>query len=268
MHYVEIDGARVAYRRDGSGPGLVLVHGTGGDSRTNWAALAERFAEDYTVVRPDYSGSGATRDDGRPLSVDRLAGQVVAAARDAGSAPFHLVGFSLGAAVAACVAAAHPDLVRSLALISGFASGDDARLKLQFETWRDLLATDRRALARLILLTGFTPQGVSALGPGGIEEAIENTVSATDWVGLARQVDLDLTLDIRDRLGRVAAPTLSIGGALDHMVPPEHARALRARIAGARYRELPVGHLSVMEAPGVVAEALESFFRGLEDRRE
>lgn len=259
MHDVSINGARVAYRRDGTGPGLLLVHGTGGDSETNWGALTDRFAEEFTVIRPDFSGSGATTDDGRPLAVDYLADQIVAAARDAGALPFHLVGFSLGAAVAAHVAATYPNLVRCLVLISGFASADDASLKLQFETWRDLVATDRRALARLILLTGFTPQAVSALGSAGVEEAVEATLTNTDWDGLARQVDLDLSLDIGDRLDVIRAPTLSIGGTFDHMVPPGHARDLGERIAGAHYVELPVGHLSVMEAPDMLAAPVLEF---------
>jgi len=261
MHHVTINGSQVGYRRDGTGPGLVLVHGTGGDSETNWAALTDRFADKFTVIRPDYSGSGATVDDGRPLTVDFLADQIVAAARDAEAFPFHLVGFSLGAAVAAQVAASYPNLVRSLVLISGFASADDPRLKLQFETWRDLIATDRRALARLILLTGFTPQAVSALGSAGVKEAVEATLTNTNWDGLARQVDLDLSLDIGDRLAAIRAPTLSIGGTLDHMVAPGHARDLGERIAGARYVELPVGHLSVMEAPDTLAGPILQFLK-------
>jgi pimeloyl-ACP methyl ester carboxylesterase len=97
---VEVDGAKVSYRVDGAGPGLVLLHGTGGNSETSWGQLVGRLSESRIVVRPDYSRSGDTVDDGRQLTVAMLAAQVVAAAKRAGATPFDLVGYSLGAAVA------------------------------------------------------------------------------------------------------------------------------------------------------------------------
>ncbi len=256
---VGFQGAEVTYRKDGTGPALVLVHGTGGDSESNWGTLAERLSADWTVVRPDYSGSGATVDDGRPLTVAYLAGQVRTAAEHAGAVPFHLVGFSLGAAVATHIAAEYPDLVRSLTLIAGFASANDPRLRLQFELWRDLAATNRSALARLILLTGLAPDTVADLGEKGIEEAIQATLETANWPGLARQIDLDLTLDVTEQATRIKAPTLVVGCTLDHMVAPSHARRLADSIAGARYLELPTGHLAPMEAPQSVGGVLSEF---------
>lgn len=97
MKFVEIGGVQVSYRVDGDGPGLVLVHGTGGNADTNWAHLLPVLTRRWTVVRPNYSGSGETRDNGGPLAVEALAAQVVGAAQAAGAVPFDLVGFSLGA---------------------------------------------------------------------------------------------------------------------------------------------------------------------------
>jgi pimeloyl-ACP methyl ester carboxylesterase len=93
MPVVEVGAAKIAYRVDGAGPGLVLVHGTGGNSETNWNQLVGRLSESRTVVRPDYSGSGATIDDGTPLTVAALAAQVVAAAENAGATPSILSAF-------------------------------------------------------------------------------------------------------------------------------------------------------------------------------
>lgn len=261
MLNVEIPGARVAYRRDGDGPPLVLVHGTGGDAESNWGAMLDRFAAEWTVIRPEYSGSGATADDGRPLDLAFLAAQVLAAATAAGAERFHLVGFSLGAAVAARLAADHPARVRSLVLAAGFAASDDARLRLEFALWRDLVGRDRATLARLLLLTGFSPEFLSGLGVVGLERAVAEVLATTDWDGMARQIDLDLDLDVWDALPRIVAPTLAIGCALDHMVPPAHARALAAAIPGARYAELPTGHLAPMERPGAFSEVVAAFLR-------
>jgi len=261
MHVVGFDGTEVAYRVDGQGPPVVLIHGTGGDSETNWRPMADRLAGAWRVVRPDYAGSGATRDDGRALTLDALAGQVAAAAQDAGAVPCHLVGFSLGAAVAVRLAATRPDLVRTVTLVAGFASADDARLGLQFALWRELAATDRRTLARLILLTGFSPDAVSALGADGVAEAVETTLATAPWEGMVRQIEVDLALDVRADAARIAAPALVIGCALDHMVPPSHARRLAETIPGARYAELASGHLAPMERPDDLAELVAAFLR-------
>src|SRR3546814_8285611 len=80
MHYIEVAGARVAYRVDGAGPAVVLLHGTAGDGETHWGPVAARLAQRWTVVRPDYSGSDETRNGGGPLSVAGLDAQAVAAA--------------------------------------------------------------------------------------------------------------------------------------------------------------------------------------------
>ncbi|QDJ11587.1 2-hydroxymuconic semialdehyde hydrolase (plasmid) [Roseomonas mucosa] len=264
MPHVDCQGAQVAYTVDGSGRPLVLVHGTGGDAESNWGSFVERFGREWTVIRPDYSGSGATKDDGRPLTADYLTTQIIAAADAAGAKTFHLLGFSLGAALAAKIAGDHPDRVRSLILLAGFSSSADARAKLQFELWRDLIKTDRQAMARLILLTGFSPDALVALGADGLSQAVNDTVAGTDWEGMARQVELDLSIDVTESVARITAPSLIIGCTHDHMVPPSHARALAAAIPTARYTELETGHLAPMEQPETFAELVTTFLRDQE----
>jgi pimeloyl-ACP methyl ester carboxylesterase len=258
MNVADYQGTKVAYRKDGTGPALVLVHGTGGNADSNWAALTDALAGDFTIVRPDYSGSGATTDDGRRLTADYLAGQVLAAVEAAGIGRFHLMGFSLGAAIAARIAADRPSRVSSLILLAGYASVD-ARLMLEFELWRDLIAHDRRAMARLVLLTGFSPDVLSGWGFDGVAQAVEDTFAEQDWDGMARQVELDLRIDVRDALPLIQAPTLVLGCARDHMVSPAHSRKLAAEIAGARYSELPTGHLAPMERPDLLARHVHAF---------
>lgn len=262
VNSVDFAGARIAYRVDGSGPGLVLVHGTGGDSESNWGHLVEFLAPHWTVVRPDYSGSGETQDNGAPLSTAMLAAQIVAAAQAAGTVPFDLVGFSLGAAVATFIAAEYPTLVRSVVLLAGFASSEDARQKMQFELWRELIRSDHSSMARLVLLTGFSPAFLSGLGNAAMAENIEAIVRNNNWEGMARQVELDLTIDVRDQARRIEKPVLVIGCTHDHMVPSAHARQLATLIPGAKYAEMETGHLALLEQPARFVELVSDFLRG------
>jgi pimeloyl-ACP methyl ester carboxylesterase len=251
--------ATVSYAVDGAGPGLVLVHGTAASADANWAHLAARFASDRTVVRPDYAGSGETRDHGGRLELDELVAQVAGAAEDAGAAPFDLVGFSLGAAVAASLAAQRPASVRSLVLLGGFASTTaDARSQLQFSLWRRLFDADRDALAGLGVLTGLSPAFLAGMTPAELEEAITES-ARTMPPGTGRQADLVLRVDITAQLASISAPTLVIGQARDHVVPVEHSRALHAAIPGAAYAELDTGHLGLVERPDLVAATIRAF---------
>ncbi len=258
MLFADYQGAKVAYQTEGTGPALVLVHGTAGNGSTHWENVAPLLASDFTVIRPDYSGTGATEDDGRALSVDYLAGQVLAAADAAGAECFDLVGFSLGSAVAAKLAADYPARVNRLILLAGFAACD-ARLQLEFELWRELIKRDHDTMAKLVLLTGFSPDAVSAMGSDGVSFALENTFNDFNWEGLLRQVELDLSLDIREALPHIHTPTLVIACTHDHMVPPAHSQALSAAIKDAQLIELPTGHLAPMERPDLLAQAIGSF---------
>jgi len=261
VEWVEADGVRVGYRVEGDGPGLVLVHGTGANGDTNWGHLVGDLRRDWTVVRPDYAGSGETRDAGGPLTVAGLAAQVVAAATAAGTGPFDLVGFSLGAAVAIQIAADYPACVRRLVLLGPFLSGANPRQQMEFRLWRELIARDLATLARIILLTGFSPEFVSQLGAGGIELTLALIRDGNDWEGMARQVELDLVLDVTAAAGRIVCPTLVVGGRLDHMVPPAEARAAATAIPGARYAEIEAGHLALLERPGEILSLLRGFLR-------
>ncbi|WP_233214759.1 alpha/beta fold hydrolase [Mycobacterium sp. 4858] len=255
---VDVEGARVVFHVDGTGPGLVLAHGTGGDAESNWSGVVAPLGVGRMVVRPNYSGSGQTTDDGGPLTVAGLAAQVVAASTAAGAVPFDLVGFSLGSAVATFIAAEYPHAVRSLVSLAGFVD-TDARQKLQFEIWRDLIDADRSAMARLMLLSGLSSKHLNQLDPASIQALTADVVAAVDWPGMRRQIALDLTVDVRDQAQRIYVPTLVIGCEHDQMVPVAHARALAALIPTARYAEMSCGHLALMENPDKFVDLVLDF---------
>lgn len=255
MPTVETGGATIDFAVVGEGPVVLLVHGTGGDATTTWSTVAPTLAERRTVVMPDLPGSGATVDDGGPLELPRLAVQIAAVADAVGTASYSVVGFSLGAAVAAAVAADNPDRVDSLVLLNGPVGGADARSHLQFGLWRQLHERDPESFARLWMLTGFSPEFVEGLPVEGLALAATFPISP----GFDRQADLNLRLDLADSLARIVAPTLVLAGRDDWIAPPGAVRRVAEAIAKATFEELDSGHFSILEAPERLTRRIEAF---------
>ncbi|WP_024802872.1 alpha/beta fold hydrolase [Nocardia sp. BMG51109] len=252
---VSFGGADVHYSISGEGPGLVFVHGTSMDGATNFGHMTGQFTDTRTVVVPDYAGSGDTVVPDGAWTLDLLVGQVVAAARAAVDGRVDLVGFSLGAVIAAAVAARHPELVRRLVLVAGWAHSGDARLRLGLQTWARAIDTDPELATAQGPLMAFSPGFLSGLGDAGLAQLRTGDVAP----GTRRQIDLDLRIDISDELPLVQAPTLVVGCTLDYLVPVAHSRALHAAIPGSRYVELDSGHMVFAEKPAELAEILRRF---------
>lgn len=252
-------GASVHYSVEGSGPALMLLHGTGGDGYAHWGQLMRHLTPGRSVICPDYAGSGQTRDHGGALQLDELVEQALAVADACGEVRFDLAGYSLGAVVAAAIAARYPARVRRLVLVAGFTGGADSRAALQFGLWRDLIAQDRELMARFILLTGCSPDWLAAQSETQLAKRAAMIVKHTRWDGMARQADLDARLDIRTELPRIQTPTRVIAGSHDQMVPAAQTEALAAGIAGADRIILPGGHLLPMEQPQALAETILAF---------
>ena len=101
----------------GEGPAVVLIHGFSGDLN-NWLFNIEALAARAPVIAVDLPGHGGSSKDVGDGSLSGLADAVGGALAALGVARAHLVGHSLGAAVAARLAADQPDLAASVTLIA------------------------------------------------------------------------------------------------------------------------------------------------------
>ncbi|MFC0848251.1 alpha/beta fold hydrolase [Streptomyces noboritoensis] len=253
MPTVKTSSAEVEYFVTGEGPGLVLLHGTGGAAE-GFAHLVEKFSDKRTVITPNYSGSGRTKDNGEPLTVDAVVEQVAAAIRDAGTGPVDLVGWSLGALNSAALAAKHPELVRRLVLLTGWSALDE-RQRLFFDLWDRLDRLDHDAFGRFLQLHGWTDTQINAFGVAGVEGLLAGGIPA----GIGRQIALNLQADITELLPQITVPTLVIGASQDRVVPVEHSRQLHQAIAGSRYAELDAGHFALFEKADELTVLLQEF---------
>jgi 3-oxoadipate enol-lactonase len=234
---------------------IVLVHGTMGKSE-DWSRVVEKLSESRLVIRPNYIERVAGKTSTNAIAIRDLADEVVAAVRAEGKQRFDLVGGSLGAAVATCIAAEYPEMVRSLVLVSGFSHGSDPRMNLQFKLWLRLASTDKVAFTNLLLLSGLSAGFLSAFDESTLDGIVENFIASTDWRPVEQTIGVDLSLDVREYATRIKAPALLITAKHDQIVPPAYSENL---VRDAKTMELDSGHLMFLEKPVDLASAILSF---------
>jgi 3-oxoadipate enol-lactonase len=258
MPRVRVGEVELAYDEAGDGEVVVFVSGTSLD-RTIWGGQVAAFADRYRCITFDNRDVGESTQMAHGYSPRDLAGDLegLLAALDLPAA--HVVGHSLGGAIAQELALAAPDRVRTLTLVGSWARNDEYTRAL-FRTWKRLRTTLEPAeFVEAILLTGV---GHTFLNTIGVEPIVQMFLAAPNpqsAEGYCRQIDADLAHDTFDRLGKIQAPTLVITGDEDKIFPLHHARQLADGI-GAELLILPdVGHSPGIENAPALNAALEGF---------
>jgi pimeloyl-ACP methyl ester carboxylesterase len=121
MAYAPLNGLQLYYERHGTGRPLVLLHGGLMTIDLNFGPLLGPLAAGRQVIALELQGHGHTADTDRPMTIEALAGDVVALLDHLGIAAADLFGFSLGGLVAYAVALGAPARVGKLIVASADA---------------------------------------------------------------------------------------------------------------------------------------------------
>lgn len=124
--WAEVDGVKVRYARRGadSGTPVLFIHGFGGDL-DNWLFNIDAVGESLPVLALDLPGHGQSEVKLPGASISALADFVARFLDVTDTARVHAVGHSMGGAIAAQLALAHPGKVASVALICGAGLGNE-----------------------------------------------------------------------------------------------------------------------------------------------
>ena len=166
---------------------------------------------------------------------------------------FHVAGYSLGAVVALRLSARHPDRVRSVTSVCGWAV-TDARMRLTFDVWERLIEIDPSLFMRYALVDGYTASALEMLEP--MVDAAVAAAPAMVQPGSSAHLELDRRIDIAQSLSSVSAPCLVVGGLQDRWVDISHSRHVASLVSTARSVDLDAGHLLLTEKAAEVAAAL------------
>jgi pimeloyl-[acyl-carrier protein] methyl ester esterase len=265
------DGLHV--ERSGAGPPLVLLHGWALNLRV-FDELARALEDRHTVIRIDLPGHGRSAEPATLREAGWSAAALAGALRAHVPAGAAILGWSLGGQVAIELAAAAPDAVSALVLVSatprfladadsGWSAGvAPAQLaRLAAFLGRDLPATVRDFLE--LQVRGGRDADVVL---HRLQQALHAHGTA-DAGALARGLGMLRESDLRARLERVSMPALVVGGQYDRVTPPAAARALQAALPQARHHEIArAGHAPFLSHGPQFAALLRTFLGDLPAR--
>ncbi|MCL5256214.1 MAG: alpha/beta fold hydrolase, partial [Chloroflexi bacterium] len=158
MPQLSIHGASINYRLVGNGEPLVMIAGLGSDHLA-WGLQVNAFRRDYRCLTFDNRGSGRSGSGDGEFSIPLFAEDTAALMDELGIGSAHILGTSMGGAIALELALRHPDRVRSLSLNASWPK-TDRYLKEILEVLIDIAGgatPDPATLRRLIYLYSFTP---------------------------------------------------------------------------------------------------------------
>jgi len=232
-------------------PPIVLLHGFAGDHET-WTNIQTALAPRRRSLAFDLPGHGGER--GRAAGNARVLAEAVSASLDGlGVERAHLVGHSLGGAVASLVALESPGRAASLTLLApgGFGAEINARLLRRFAR-----ATQEAELAAVIEeLYGFETEVPRHLARRLAEQRRDPAV--LEPLGAIAEAILEGTRQRvlpLDRLGELPCPVKVLWGTQDRMVPTRQCHRLPGVVATHVFPG--VGHMVHLEAPHETARLI------------
>lgn len=248
MHYVEA----------GQGSPLLLLHGLGG-SHEMWLSIVPELAKSHHVVAPDHRGHGQSDKPRGAYTILLFCADVLALIDSLRVERAHLVGLSMGGAIAMRLALEHPERVHSLGLVDTWGFPHPEFVGMLRQRLETLASGGFEAYADLAI-----PQAYSKAFIAANREALADyraRVTKLDPDSLRSALDACMTHDMHGRLGEIRTRTLVIVGSEDRLTPPYHAEYLARVIPGARLCVIQgSGHIPHLERPQEFLKILGEFF--------
>lgn len=267
MPLLDINGARLHYEINGSGPEtIVFSHGLLLSSEM-FRAQVEALSRDFRCIRYDHRGQGLSEVTDSGYDMDSLARDAAQLIHRLDAAPCHFVGLSMGGFVGLRLAIEQPQLLRSLVLLDTTADPEPGQNRGPYRRlawvarWLGLRLVVNRVM-KLMFGTSFLAdpnqreqrerwkKHLLALDPRGTYRAAHGVIDRTG---------------VYEHLGDIDTPTLILVGDEDVATVPAKSERMQAAIAGARLEVIPrAGHSSSIEQPERVTQAIREFLGKLQ----
>jgi 3-oxoadipate enol-lactonase len=262
MPYADLAGLRLYYEIHGDGEALVCVMGLGADA-TAWDLQVPEFAQHFRTVVFDNRDVGRSSYVDRPYGVRDMADDTIALADALDLERFHLLGLSMGGAIAQEVALAIPDRVLTLTLCVSYAGTGRwvlERARLENETMNQ--KSDEQLIDDQMLRSFSEAMYDQASRIAYIRKLMLSYPHRQRREGYVRQLAASSNHEARERLSALTMPVHVIGAEHDMRAPVWKSRELAELIPGARLSIVPgAGHAVNIERPAELAALVLGFLR-------
>jgi 3-oxoadipate enol-lactonase len=256
------NGHDLYYEIHGAGEPLLCVMGLGSDS-SGWALELPSWSSRYRTVVFDNRDCGRSSYAADDYTVREMAADTIALADALGLDRFHLLGLSLGGAIAQEVALACPKRVATLMLCVSYAGvGRWGRERVRLEEQALAGKSDQQLIEELMLIT----MSERTYEEPGHVQYMKNLILSYPHrqrrEGYLRQLRASVTHDARDRLSALQTPTHVIGAERDLLVPIWNSHELADLIPGASLSVIEGAPHSVnVECPSELTALVLEFLR-------
>jgi 3-oxoadipate enol-lactonase len=239
-------------------PAVLLLHGLGANG-SSWALQIPPLIEaGFRPLAPDAPGFGDSPYDGKGWSIKRAAAAMAELLLELQTGPAHVVGLSMGGAIAQQFAIDHPQLTGKLILVSTFAALRPVRWTGWFYYLQRFILVHTLGIpaqAKFVARRIFPAEKDESL-----REMLVQQITRADpraYRGAMRSLGL---FNSRNKLVRIKAATLVITGVNDTTVSYENQRLLAEGIRGARLVIIPgAGHAVSVDQPESFNKTLMEF---------
>jgi pimeloyl-ACP methyl ester carboxylesterase len=233
-------------------PTIILIHGTGGNTDKHFSYIFPMLGIHQRVLSIDLHTPNKA-----DLKVTDFSQQVEALIQHAVAKDeiITVVGYSLGAVIAAQVAASLKQRVARLILLAGWAKTSSVQ-QLRTVIWQQLFTEQSAALPHFVNYCLYSDDYLSARSEQQVLDLARFVKPSQD---AAKQRELNYRIDITSILPEIRAETLIVACREDRMVPVAQAKLLFASISNSRYIEISSGHALYVEAPAEVVQLVNQF---------
>ncbi|MBN96113.1 MAG: hypothetical protein CL928_18895 [Deltaproteobacteria bacterium] len=261
---IAVNGYEIAVRIRGDGPPVLMGHSLTFDSRMFDAQVAA-LQDKFPLIQIDLPGHG---DSGTPkeyFTLEEIADDLAELMDQLGVKKAAWVGHSLGGMVGMRLALQHPDRVSAIALLNTSAEAENPQMR---DLYHHVNETSRgkpsdAKTVKFVLELMFSPSFIANQSDdvAPYEEMLFNPKDAEGVYRTAHAVIWRTS--VLDDMTALRPPALVLTSADDTSVPAHHGEAILGKVPGARHIHLDnCAHMSCVEQPDAVADALQSFFTG------
>jgi pimeloyl-ACP methyl ester carboxylesterase len=269
--FAEVNGVNLAYAVQGKGPPLVLVMGYRLNSTAWPATFIAQLALRFTIVTLDNRGTGRSDKPVAGYAIANMARDVCGLLDQLGFAQVHMLGYSMGGAIAQEFVRQFPNRVNGLILCATMAGGPSATYAAPrvVGVMRDLDGLTPEQAARRIWSVTYGPGYLDKHRALAEEQMKREIALPTPLHAADLQFQAFAEFDCSQQLAAIRKPSLVLTGDLDRLIAPQNSLTIAKLIPGARLTILPgAGHRVLWEATDECVSHIGSFLDDVEAGRD